>query len=411
MSVSWRELARDLANRLRCWAGRAVIAGLRGAVQRAGAGAGRALGRGPLAHGGGDGSRRGAERVGVGSPGAGDLLGGLRSWSGAAGRRDRVPGVHGWQLLGSDVRVTGLRGSRDAAPREIAEMRLIDELAAVGQGAGQVGIGWRDVERLVPRTQALVNVALEVRDGVLGGRSPRRSMEVAGPALRIDDPVVELGDRLARLYRVTWQLTSERQVGVGTLADFAAAGVFLHEHGSRLVRHVSGSEPDLDGGLSRWLRPSGAVWRSVHLQLRQLRRAISPIRGVSADVLAIGHLLERVGPLSPREQGKGAGRRLESAIFGGARSFTDVTRWSAEVLDNLVRSGQLYVRGRLLTGGAVTDDPTLVQAKLADRTTTATKDRVVLVRTACQAAQGPGLGCGASGAPFLDGKTPPIGFP
>ena len=147
---------------------------------------------------------------------------------------------HGWLFLGSDVRVTGIHGSRDADPREIAAVRLVDELAAVGRRAfsdgrqpasaaaagwmaaaesvriasdllathreadgawrsphapilddpavravgfselaalvvptaeagnqlglraGQVGMGWRNVERLVPRTRALLDVAVEV---------------------------------------------------------------------------------------------------------------------------------------------------------------------------------------------------------------------------------------------------------
>ena len=44
------------------------------------------------------------------------------------------------------------------------------------------------------------------------------------------------------------------------------------------------------------------------------------------------------------------------------------------VLDNLASTGQLYVPGRLLTGDEVPDHPALVQAKLTDRMTTATKD-------------------------------------
>lgn len=59
------------------------------------------------------------------------------------------------------------------------------------------------------------------------------------------------------------------------------------------------------------------------------------------------------------------------------------------VLDNLASTGQLYVPGRLLTGDEVPDHPALVQAKLTDRMTTATKDRIEPLRTAYRVAQRP----------------------
>ena len=254
--------------------------------------------------------------------------------------------------------------------------------------AGQAGIGWRAVERLVPRTRALLDVALEV-EGTAGTReSPSQlsSMEVARPAVRIEDPVVELGDRLARLHRTAWQLTRETHVGVGTLGDFAAAGVFVHGHGIRLVRLPSGSRSHLHAGPSRWLHEASAAWRLVHLHSRTLRTATPPLQVVRSDVVAVRHLLERVGVQGDREQGHVPQRRLESVVFGGARAFTDVARWNAAVLDNLAQTGQLYVPGRLLTGNEVTDDPARVQVKLADRITTVTKERVEPLRTAYQGA-------------------------
>ena len=211
-------------------------------------------------------------------------------------------------------------------------------------------------------------------------------MEVARPAVRVDDPVVELGDRLARLHRMAWQLTREPHVGIGTLSDFAAAGVFVHDYGVRLLRLGSGSEPDLAACPSRWLQQISAAWRLVHLHSRQLRTATPPMLGLRGDVLAIRRLLDHVGPPADREHARPPERRLESVILGGARTFTDVARWNALVLDHLAGSGQLYVPGRLLTGNEVTDDPALVQAKLADQITSATKERVEPLRTAYQAA-------------------------
>lgn len=74
-------------------------------------------------------------------------------------------------------------------------------------------------------------------------------------------------------------------------------------------------------------------------------------------------------------------------MFGGVRAFTDVARWNSAVLDHLDRTGQLYVPARLLSGDEVTDHPQLVQAKLADRLTMATRERIEPLRTAYRTAQ------------------------
>ena len=370
---------------------------------------------------------------------------------------------HGWQLFGSDVRVTGFRGSRAADPREIVALHLIDELGAVGLRAssdrrqpasaaaagwmaaaesvriasdllathreadggwrspyaqilddpvvravgfaelaalvvptaeaathlglraGQSGIGWRNVERLLPRTQALLDVARQIRGGAgtRGGESPLNSMEVARPTVRIDDPIVELGDRLARLHRVAWQLTREPHVGVGTLADFAAAGVLVHEQASRFLRTVSGSGQPVERAMQ-----AGSAWRLVHLHARQLRTAAPPMLGVRGDVLAIRHLRKRVEATADREQPLAYARDLESVILGSVRAFTDVARWNLEVLDNIAHARRLYMPGRLLSGDEVTNDPALVQAKLVDRMTPAPRERIEPLQAAYQMAQG-----------------------
>ena len=51
-------------------------------------------------------------------------------------------------------------------------------------------------------------------------------------------------------------------------------------------------------------------------------------------------------------------------VNGCVRAFADIAGWNAAVLENLNRSGQLYVSGHRLTGDQVTDDPSLVDAKI-----------------------------------------------
>ena len=85
----------------------------------------------------------------------------------------------------------------------------------LGLRTGQAGLSQRQVARLVPHLESLTDVAIEVRRlGTLShGASGLTSLEVARPGVRLGDPVVELGDRLARLHRVAWQLTREPHVG------------------------------------------------------------------------------------------------------------------------------------------------------------------------------------------------------
>ena len=52
----------------------------------------------------------------------------------------------------------------------------------------------------------------------------------------------------------------------------------------------------------------------------------------------------------------------------------------------------------MITGDEVTDHPALMQAKLTDRMTTATKDRIEPLRTAYQVARVGGLGSPADRA-------------
>ena len=390
---------------------------------------------------------------------------------------------HGWHLFGSEVRVTGLHATGNAGPQDVAALRLVDELAAVGrrsdadspscatpaaaswtaaamsvraasdllathrdvdgawrspyaqilddpevravgfaelnglvvpvaeaatrlgQRVGQAGLPLRDAARLVPRTESLLDAAMEGRrlGNASDRRSPFTSLEVARPAVRVGDSIVELGDRLARLHRVAWQLTREPHVGIGTLADFASAGVFVHEQASRFLRTLARSQPGASQLLDNHTQ-AGAAWRLIHLHIRQLRTTARPMLGVRGDVLAIRHLRKHFEATADQEQPHARARNLESIILGGARACTDVARWNAEVLDRLAGTGQLYVPGRLLSGDEVTNDPWLVEAKLMGRITPAAKERIEPMQAAYRSAQR-GLTRNAEAVAFLQTDT------
>lgn len=272
---------------------------------------------------------------------------------------------------------------------------------------GQAGYDWQAMEGLVPEVGPLLDVALEARAlNGLAGLAPLAAMGVARPAVRSGDPVIELGDRLARLHRVAWQLTREERVGVCALADLSVAGVLVHDHAGRLLRARVGSAGPVDlserRGLAR-LNEGAASWRLVHLHLRQLRTTTPTPVELRADVVAVRQLLEQLadGPASLQHH---------AVVVGGARSFGDIAGWNLQVLDRLDRGGQLLVPGRHLTGDEVSDHPTLVEAKLKGRLAAASKERLEPLRVAyaSAAAAGQGVFSRVSASPTPEVERAPV---
>jgi hypothetical protein len=128
------------------------------------------------------------------------------------------------QAWGASSRSTGLAvtsakslSSRSAAPDpyDAAAMRLLVSAAARHQADA--------------REPPIFCVTRALRD-----------LAVARPGVRTAGALVEVGDRLPRLRGVTWQLTPEPHVGIGTLCDFAAAAETFHSHA---VIHLRSGQP------------------------------------------------------------------------------------------------------------------------------------------------------------------------
>ena len=219
----------------------------------------------------------------------------------------------------------------------------------------------REVERLVPSTGAVREVAVESRrHAQLGGVGrPLAELQVARPAVREQDPVVELQDRVARLHQVAHQLTRQDRVGVCTLADLAAAGMMLNEAAADVLR--AGSPADVaDLSVRREvgrLEEGAAAWLDVHSQIRFLRTTTAALPGVRSDVVAIRGLIAQLKAGEPT-------RDVQAALVGSARRFGDVAAWNRKTLATEASSRRLLIPGRHLTGNQVSDDLTLVKAKL-----------------------------------------------
>jgi len=264
---------------------------------------------------------------------------------------------------------------RAVALAEVAALvvPLAQTTEQLGLRSGQAGVPWSQLQQLVPPTRVLAQLATQVRAaaGAPTGRAMAR-IEVARPAVRVGEPLVELGDRLGRLHRVAWQLTREPHVGAATLTDFAAAGVLVHEAAARTLRRLMGSAPDqtlvprLRNSVETVTR-SGAAWQRIHLTLRSLRTATPGLAAVRGDMIAVRGLL---GDVTRADSGSQATRALP-VLLGAVGSYAYVAGWNAQALDRVAGTGQAYLQGVALPRDMVSDRPDLVDAKLRNLLTPA----------------------------------------
>ena len=271
----------------------------------------------------------------------------------------------------------------DPAVRAVGFAELTALVAPVAEAArhlelraGQAGLTWQTVDRLVPATAAVVAAATAVRDrGAPTAGTPLATVEVARPAVSTDTPATELADRLARLRQAAWQLTREPHVGIATLADFAAAGVLVTTRAA--TRYRDQLVGDGDGPASvpalATIAQAAMAWRTIHQQARQLRTATPGSRAVRAEVYAIRRLLE---PPPSGEGPDGPGpHEFRQVLIRACQALPDIAAWNSHVLSRLSSTGQVYLPGSSLDGNAITDDRVLVEAKLHHRLVPAPGDR------------------------------------
>lgn len=277
---------------------------------------------------------------------------------------------------------------RAAGFGELASVTIPVSLAADGLAhrLDEAGFDSDAVHELAPETANLRDVALQMRElaNLSGFGRPLSTMEVASPAVRSEDPYLELTDRVARLHRVAWHLTKEEWVGVCSLADLAVAGIVVHEAAAGQMRQVAAAgdgPPDLGvrRALSRF-EAGAAAWREVHLQLRQLRTATPVVDGLRGDVVSVRQLLGVLGAEEPN-------RRTQSAVVSAAGRFGEIAVWSLEAFEAQGKKGRVHIPGRFLTGNQVSDEPMLVRAKLKGTLAPLQKDQVSALRSAYDAAR------------------------
>ena len=326
------------------------------------------------------------------------------------GERDQVkeavnsPVASSWRAAAAEVRAATdlLATHRDPAggwrspqAQELDHARVradgFGELAAltvpvataasrVAERAREAGLRWAEVDELVPGTARLAEASRRCRQvaGRLATTSPLDRLGVANPPVRTGEPVVELGDRLVRLHRLAWHLTRAEQPGILTLADFAAAGVLVHQQANSLWQPPTQGLPSAAGeppAPQVWTPFTGgaAAWRLVHLQVRQLRTTNPASADVRAEVVAIRDLLAEVVGEARSNPHAPSSRQLQGVLVGAARGFSDIATWNRQVFDDLGRRHQIFIPGRYLSGNEVSNRIDLVKVKLSNGITAATK--------------------------------------
>jgi hypothetical protein len=351
------------------------------------------------------------------------------------------PVVRAWASATSSVRTASDLLSTHRGPRGMwvtPEARLLDDprvradgLAGLGDLAwtvltterdlalrcGQASVPWREVGRRLPDLEparlAAQDLARGARSGA-GGHSVLVELEVARPGIRTGDPFVELGDRVRRLRQTAWQLTHEPHVGMQSLTDYAAAAVIIHTHvGAYLTQGRLDHVTDLPVlSMARRAYQGRSAWSVAHLEGRQLRTATPGLAVVRKDLLSVRDLCQRLLPLdmtTPAQVAPGDRRQVRALANGCIRAFSDIAGWNAAVLENLSRTGQLYVAGHRLTGDQVTDDPPLVEAKIRGSLVPAPVQQVQPLAQAYAAAHSvePALGWRQPASAALSGEPVP----
>ena len=210
---------------------------------------------------------------------------------------------------------------------------------------------------------------------------------MARPAVRTGEPLVELGDRWARLHRTAWQLSRDPRPGVGSLADYAAAAVLLTEATGVTLSRAAQADTAQGRPAQPWQRHADALadqatgWRQVRVELAALRTPTPALLGVRADIHAIRDLLITLS--DPRTAAPAM--RTLPVLLASTRTLRDLATWNAATLDRIAATGDLYIAGAALPRDLLSENQSLAAARLRGALVAAPPELVDSARDAYRA--------------------------
>ncbi|WP_164983974.1 hypothetical protein [Cellulomonas endophytica] len=293
-------------------------------------------------------------------------------------------------LLDTHVTFTGVQRSSTAAPVEdihrrhstlVGPLTLTGTLLAYEQRlalqALQAGVPSPDVQRWLPGTtyarRALERALTLVDDD--HDAPPLHDVPLNEHTVRTTDgPLPELQDRLARLRHGAWALTHHPDYSIATLHDLAGLGMAIHAHAA-VAHGIDLHHPDTTHPLLTRAR----AWQALVIDLRDYLAPGPPQPDIRTEVLAVRDLLDQVAPLHEPNRLAGlddaSNKQLLSTVNTAVTTMNNISDWNVRAFTQLAAHQQLHLPARLLSGNDITDDPTLVTAKLTGLRVTAPTSR------------------------------------
>jgi hypothetical protein len=255
--------------------------------------------------------------------------------------------------------------SRELGLAQLA--RVTQQVAAVAEVAAVRGVAVEmapaDAEWLVQAGTDLGYVSARVlqTDASPGG-SGLEELEVARPQVRSGDPLIELGDRLARVHRFAWAMTTMPRPAIGDVVALSGAAVLVHQAAHRAVQRLGDGQPVSTGAeIATNVGHQLEAWHRIRAELQWFRTATPATAGLRADATAIRDLLHAV------TAGDAPASRAVPLLLRASDSFRDVAAWNGHVVHMLGQTGQLYVVGSAVPRDLASEDARLAEAKLRDK--------------------------------------------
>ena len=246
---------------------------------------------------------------------------------------------------------------------------------ALALRAVQAHLPWAEIRRLLPDTATARDLARALQDR--GTSAPTHlfgALRLIGETPRSDTPTHELTDRIARIRHLTWDLLTHPDHSTATLRDLATLATAVHAHTA--AHHTTPGAPAPRA--AELLLARARAWQHTAHDLAEYLTPTPAHPEIHEHVRAATRLLARVAPLTPAadERDPGAERGEITPTLRSALAATDkVQDWASQVFGRLADHTHLYVPASTLTGDVVTDDPSLVHAKLTGGLVPAPKAR------------------------------------
>lgn len=260
-----------------------------------------------------------------------------------------------------------------AATREWrALVALAADLEAHIESLGGCADGCADGRSAANASQHLENLQ-PLRRSILTPMEPSaheglRTLTVARPGLRRGQPpIVELGQRIARLRQLAWSLARAGSAPVAVHGNMAVIAVLVNQAAASAHRAV---RDELPPGLTRSRHCDAearatadeALWQQVADQVRRLRTPHRAAHAIQVERLDIHGLLGRVVPTGDAQ----ALPEVAWELTRIAGSFTEIAALCAQGLRIAHERGDILLVGRAIPTEALPRRPDLLRARLCD---------------------------------------------